>query len=197
MAASRLPIAFLQPEPCYRSSGASTSHAPLAPSGLEARTGAFHDQLSLHLGQTGHHVEKEAPCGRLGIDAVSDTLEMYLLGFKFIDQVHQSFHAAPEPIQFPDHEGVGWRSWDRASFSPGRSTCAPLSLSVKMRLHPVFLSASRSEQSGRRDQVNPPLAAGEIVTTGTLTRALPVSAGETWTTQITGVGLDGICVRFA
>jgi 2-keto-4-pentenoate hydratase len=48
-----------------------------------------------------------------------------------------------------------------------------------------------------RDQVNPPLAAGEIVTTGTLTRALPVSAGETWTTELTGVGLDGICIRFA
>jgi 2-oxo-3-hexenedioate decarboxylase len=48
-----------------------------------------------------------------------------------------------------------------------------------------------------RDQVNPPLAAGEIVTTGTLTRALPVLADETWTTQLTGVGLDGICVRFA
>jgi len=48
-----------------------------------------------------------------------------------------------------------------------------------------------------RDQVNPPLAAGEIVTTGTLTRALPVSAGETWTTELTGVGLDGISVRFA
>jgi 2-keto-4-pentenoate hydratase len=31
-----------------------------------------------------------------------------------------------------------------------------------------------------RDQVNPPLASGEIVTTGTLTRALPVSAGERW-----------------
>jgi 2-oxo-3-hexenedioate decarboxylase len=48
-----------------------------------------------------------------------------------------------------------------------------------------------------RDQVNPPLAAGEIVTTGTLTRALPVSAGETWTTDLTGIALDGICVRFA
>jgi len=48
-----------------------------------------------------------------------------------------------------------------------------------------------------RDQFNPPLAAGEIVTTGTLTRALPVSAGETWTTKLTGVALDGICVRFA
>jgi len=48
-----------------------------------------------------------------------------------------------------------------------------------------------------RDTVNPLLAAGEIVTTGTLTRALPVSAGEKWTTELTGVGLDGICVRFA
>jgi 2-oxo-3-hexenedioate decarboxylase len=47
-----------------------------------------------------------------------------------------------------------------------------------------------------RDRVNPPLAAGEIVTTGTLTRALPVSAGETWGTELTGVALDGICVRF-
>ena len=48
-----------------------------------------------------------------------------------------------------------------------------------------------------RDQVNPPLAAGEIVTTGTLTRALPVSAGETWTTELIRVALSGICVRFA
>ena len=47
-----------------------------------------------------------------------------------------------------------------------------------------------------RDQVNPPLAAGEIVTTGTLTRALPVSARETWTTELAGLALNGICVHF-
>jgi 2-oxo-3-hexenedioate decarboxylase len=46
------------------------------------------------------------------------------------------------------------------------------------------------------DPINPPLAAGEIVTTGTLTRAFPVAAGETWTTELTGVSLDGIAVRF-
>ena len=33
--------------------------------------------------------------------------------------------------------------------------------------------------------------------TGTLTRALPVSGAETWTTELTGVALNGICVRFA
>ena len=47
-----------------------------------------------------------------------------------------------------------------------------------------------------RDQVNPPLAAGEIVTTGTLTRAFPISVGETWATELRGVALTGICVHF-
>jgi 2-oxo-3-hexenedioate decarboxylase len=47
-----------------------------------------------------------------------------------------------------------------------------------------------------RDPFNPPLAAGEIVTTGTLTRALPVAPGQTWSTELTGVALECICVRF-
>src|SRR5918995_637808 len=47
------------------------------------------------------------------------------------------------------------------------------------------------------DPVNPPLTAGEIVTTGTLTRAFPVAPGETWATELTGVALDGIAIRFA
>jgi hypothetical protein len=47
-----------------------------------------------------------------------------------------------------------------------------------------------------RDPDNPPLAAGEIVTSGTLTRALPVKAGETWTTKLKGIGLEGVSLRF-
>ena len=42
------------------------------------------------------------------------------------------------------------------------------------------------------DPDNLPLAAGEIVTSGTLTRALPVKAGETRTTKLNGIGLDGV-----
>ena len=33
------------------------------------------------------------------------------------------------------------RKWDSASCSPGRSTCAPLSLLVEMRSHPALFSA--------------------------------------------------------
>ena len=35
-----------------------------------------------------------------------------------------------------------------------------------------------------QDPLSPALAAGEIVTTGTLTRAFPVAAGEEWTTHL-------------
>lgn len=48
-----------------------------------------------------------------------------------------------------------------------------------------------------KDDVNPSLAAGEIVTTGTLTRALPIKPGETWTTTVSGIPLGRIGVRFS
>ena len=47
-----------------------------------------------------------------------------------------------------------------------------------------------------QDSVNPSLAAGEIVTTGTVTRAFPVTAGETWSTRLHGLPWDGIAIRF-
>jgi 2-oxo-3-hexenedioate decarboxylase len=34
------------------------------------------------------------------------------------------------------------------------------------------------------------------VTTGTLTRAMPVNSGETWSTALNGIALDGIRLRF-
>jgi 2-oxo-3-hexenedioate decarboxylase len=46
------------------------------------------------------------------------------------------------------------------------------------------------------DPHNPPLAAGEIITTGTLTLAMPVSAGHVWTTKVSGIPLEEIRVRF-
>jgi 2-oxo-3-hexenedioate decarboxylase len=47
-----------------------------------------------------------------------------------------------------------------------------------------------------RDSVNPPLAAGEIVTTGTLTRVPPVVPDEIWSTALTGLALGNIAVQF-
>jgi 2-keto-4-pentenoate hydratase len=41
-----------------------------------------------------------------------------------------------------------------------------------------------------------PIEAGEFVTTGTLTDAMPVAAGETWSTRIDGLGISGLILRF-
>jgi len=42
----------------------------------------------------------------------------------------------------------------------------------------------------------PPLEAGEIVSTGTMTDAHPVARGETWRTEIRGLPLCGLEIRF-
>jgi 2-keto-4-pentenoate hydratase len=42
----------------------------------------------------------------------------------------------------------------------------------------------------------PKLAAGEIVTTGTITDAWPVKAGEVWCSDYGALGLDGLILRF-
>jgi 2-oxo-3-hexenedioate decarboxylase len=45
------------------------------------------------------------------------------------------------------------------------------------------------------DSHNPPLRGGEIISTGTLTLAMPVDAGETWTTKVRGIPLENITLR--
>ncbi|MBS0535895.1 MAG: hydratase [Proteobacteria bacterium] len=52
-------------------------------------------------------------------------------------------------------------------------------------------------QALAEDEGSPPIEAGDIVTTGTLTKAMPVKPGESWSTVLRGVALDGIEIRFA
>ena len=42
----------------------------------------------------------------------------------------------------------------------------------------------------------PPVRAGEIVSTGTLTAELPVARGQTWSTTLEGIALPGLAVSF-
>ena len=48
----------------------------------------------------------------------------------------------------------------------------------------------------RDQQLFEPIQPGEIVTTGTLTPALPIRAGETWNTSLSGIDLPGLTLRF-
>jgi 2-oxo-3-hexenedioate decarboxylase len=60
---------------------------------------------------------------------------------------------------------------------------------------PLFALAHLVELLARAPQF-PPVGTGELVTTGTLTRALPVRAGETWSTKLSGIELPGLMVTF-
>lgn len=41
-----------------------------------------------------------------------------------------------------------------------------------------------------------PIAAGEIITTGTVTRAFPIAAGETWSTEVEGLDVQPMRLTF-
>ena len=60
---------------------------------------------------------------------------------------------------------------------------------IKALRHLVEVLASSPESA--------PLTAGEIVTTGSLTDAMPVAPGEVWSTRLEGVALPGLRVKFA
>lgn len=45
------------------------------------------------------------------------------------------------------------------------------------------------------DPNNPPISAGEIVTTGTVTRAFAMTRGETWRSEISGAPFEGLKLR--
>ncbi len=47
------------------------------------------------------------------------------------------------------------------------------------------------------DRLNPALRKGEVITTGTLTRAFPVVPGERWSTTIDGFDLPGLAAQIA
>ncbi len=54
-----------------------------------------------------------------------------------------------------------------------------------------FLADLLSEQT-----FMPPLAAGEVISTGTITDALPVRPGETWSTEITGLAAQNLSITY-
>ena len=47
-----------------------------------------------------------------------------------------------------------------------------------------------------KDEFNTPLEEGEVVTTGTLTRAMPIGNGDLWSTKLHGIELPGLNVKF-
>ena len=63
--------------------------------------------------------------------------------------------------------------------------------------HPATALAHLAEVLSRQPQFEP-LAAGEVITTGTLTAAMPIKTGETWASRYEGLpGVTGLTLSFA
>ena len=61
--------------------------------------------------------------------------------------------------------------------------------------HPALALAFLADILARQPKFDA-LAAGEIITTGTLTAALPIAPGETWTSEISGLPVAPLTVKF-
>jgi len=62
--------------------------------------------------------------------------------------------------------------------------------------HPALALGFLADIVARQSEFDA-LAAGEIITTGTLTAALPIKAGETWQSRYEGLpGVEGLTLRF-
>ena len=61
--------------------------------------------------------------------------------------------------------------------------------------HPAMALAHLADVIARQPEADP-LEAGEIITTGTLTPAMPIGAGETWRSTYDGLALAGLTIAF-
>ena len=61
--------------------------------------------------------------------------------------------------------------------------------------HPLLALAHLADVLAEQPQM-PGLAAGEIISTGTLTDALPVAPGETWSTRFSGIDIQDLDIEF-
>jgi 2-keto-4-pentenoate hydratase len=58
---------------------------------------------------------------------------------------------------------------------------------------PLLAFAQLAEMLAQQSRFGP-VQAGEIVSTGTLTDALPVTRGESWSTTLDGISLPGLSI---
>lgn len=154
---------------------------------------------------------REAPHPRMSEDELLDCIDWISLGYEVVQSIFAGWKfAAADTIAANALHGallIGTRH----EFSPRRQDWPGELSSFKAEL----FCDGRPSQSGGGDVVlgspflalrhlvrllgedphNPPLGAGEIVSTGTLTLAMPVRAGQTWTTKVQGIPLEDIELR--
>ena len=150
--------------------------------------------------------------GEVGLADVVDALDWVAHGFEFVQSIYPdwAFKTADTIANCGLHGAlfIGPRRRLVASDRPKlAANLSALRISLYRDGEPVDRGVGANALDGpvealshlvkvlEKDRLNPPLRAGEIVTTGTLTRAFPVSRGERWSTVVDGLELPGLAVE--
>jgi len=155
---------------------------------------------------------RAAPSPGMDESALLDCIEWISLGYEIVQAIFPGWKfAAPDTVVANGVHGallIGARhavAPHKAAWQPELATfAAGLSCNGVPRqrgggalvLDSPLFALRHLVQLLADDPHNPPLQAGEIVSTGTLTLAMPVRAGERWTTTVTGIPLEEITLGF-
>jgi len=155
---------------------------------------------------------KAAPLPGMSETALLDCTEWVAIGYEVVQSIFPSWKfAAPDAVAAHCVHGallIGARhaiaprktAWQRelAGFMVELYCNGKLSQrgSGTLVLGSPLLALRSLIELLANDKHNPPLRAGEIISTGTLTLAMPVSAGESWTAKVSGIALEDIALRF-
>jgi 2-oxo-3-hexenedioate decarboxylase len=155
---------------------------------------------------------KAAPLPGMSEAALLDCIEWVALGYEVVQSIYPGWKfAAPDAVAAHCVHGallIGARhaiaprktAWQHelASFTVELYCNDTLSQrgSGALVLDSPLLALRSLIELLANDAYNPPLCAGDIISTGTLTLAMPVSAGESWTAKVSGISLEDIALRF-
>src|SRR5476649_2054562 len=155
---------------------------------------------------------KSAPLPDMNEAALLDCIEWVSLGYEIVQSIFPEWKfAAPDTVAANCLHGallVGTRHSVAPRKTEWRNELATFKVELycngkvsqrgggALVLDSPLLALRHLVELLANDSHSPPLRAGEIVSTGTLTLAMPVSAGESWTTKVSGIPLEEITVRF-
>jgi 2-keto-4-pentenoate hydratase len=155
---------------------------------------------------------KAKPLPGMSESALLDCIEWVSLGYEVVQSIFPNWKfAASDTVAANAVHGailVGTRhaiaprkaAWARelASFTVELYCDGKLSQrgGGALVLDSPLLALRHLAQLTAHDVHNPPPSAGEIISTGTLTLAMPVGRSQTWTTKASGIPLEEITVRF-
>jgi 2-oxo-3-hexenedioate decarboxylase len=153
------------------------------------------------------------PAGIEDRRAVLDAIEWYAPSFEIVDchLADWKFHSAESAADFALHWRlvVGTPCAIREA-DKGKLVDALHDVEVTLRKngdvaergvganalgHPASALAHLAAVLARQPQFEP-LAAGEIITTGTLTAAMPIEPGEVWSSEYDGLPVSGLTLTF-